>query len=149
MSEADIAAEQAIRAIVQDRFPEDGFYGEESAVDRIDARTQQLVDAARRQRRDPNEARHHREGPGLQRDQPEERRQVAVVGEAEFVEELGRHAEILPQPQRGIGGDRALAVDDVADAVGRGPWPVPGFGTVGRGRAFHCHAAGASATATR
>jgi histidinol-phosphatase len=44
VTEADIAAEQAIRAIVQGRFPEDGFYGEESAADRMDAERLWLVD---------------------------------------------------------------------------------------------------------
>ena len=44
VTEADIAAEQAIRAIVQGRFPQDGFYGEESAADRMDAERLWLVD---------------------------------------------------------------------------------------------------------
>jgi histidinol-phosphatase len=44
VTEADVAAEQAIRAIVQGRFPEDGFYGEESAADRMDAERLWLVD---------------------------------------------------------------------------------------------------------
>ena len=44
VTEADVAAEQAIRAIVQGRFPEDGFYGEESAADRMDAERLWIVD---------------------------------------------------------------------------------------------------------
>jgi len=44
VTEADVAAEQAIRAIVQGRFPEDGFYGEESAADRMDAARVWIVD---------------------------------------------------------------------------------------------------------
>ncbi len=44
VTEADVAAEQAIRAILQGRFPEDGFYGEESAADRMDAERLWLVD---------------------------------------------------------------------------------------------------------
>ena len=44
VTEADVAAEQAIRAIVQGRFPEDGFYGEESAAERMDAERLWLVD---------------------------------------------------------------------------------------------------------
>jgi histidinol-phosphatase len=44
VTETDVAAEQAIRAIVQDRFPEDGFYGEESAAERMDAERLWLVD---------------------------------------------------------------------------------------------------------
>jgi histidinol-phosphatase len=44
VTEADVAAEQAIRAIVQGRFPEDGFYGEESAADRMGAERVWLVD---------------------------------------------------------------------------------------------------------
>ncbi len=44
VTDADVAAETVIRTIVQGRFPEDGFYGEESAVDRIDARRLWLVD---------------------------------------------------------------------------------------------------------
>jgi histidinol-phosphatase len=34
VTDADVAAEQAIRAVVQARFPEDGFYGEETAAER-------------------------------------------------------------------------------------------------------------------
>lgn len=44
VTEADVAAEQAIRAILQGRFPQDGFYGEESAADRMDAERLWLVD---------------------------------------------------------------------------------------------------------
>ncbi len=44
VTEADVAAEATIRAIVQGRFPEDGFYGEESAADRLDAERLWLVD---------------------------------------------------------------------------------------------------------
>jgi len=44
VTEADVAAERAIRAIVQGRFPEDGFYGEESAAERMDAERLWLVD---------------------------------------------------------------------------------------------------------
>jgi len=44
VTEADVAAEQAIRTIVQGRFPEDGFYGEESAPERMDAERLWLVD---------------------------------------------------------------------------------------------------------
>ena len=44
VTEADVAAEQAIRVIVQGRFPEDGFYGEESVADRMDAERLWLVD---------------------------------------------------------------------------------------------------------
>jgi histidinol-phosphatase len=44
VTDADIAAEQAIRAVVQDRFPGDGFYGEESAALRMDAEHVWLVD---------------------------------------------------------------------------------------------------------
>ncbi len=41
---ADIAAESAIRALLQGRFPDDGFYGEESAAERMDAEYLWLVD---------------------------------------------------------------------------------------------------------
>jgi histidinol-phosphatase len=44
VTDADIAAEQAIRSIVQGRFPEDGFFGEESAADRLDAERLWIVD---------------------------------------------------------------------------------------------------------
>jgi histidinol-phosphatase len=44
VTDADVAAERAIRAILQERFPEDGFYGEESAADRMDAEWLWLVD---------------------------------------------------------------------------------------------------------
>src|SRR5262245_27159849 len=44
VTDADVAAEATIRAIVQGRFPQDGFYGEESAVDRMDAESLWLVD---------------------------------------------------------------------------------------------------------
>jgi histidinol-phosphatase len=44
VTDADVAAEQAIRAIVQGRFPDDGFYGEESAADRIESERLWLVD---------------------------------------------------------------------------------------------------------
>ena len=44
VTEADVAAERAIRTIVQGRFPEDGFYGEESAAERMDAERLWLVD---------------------------------------------------------------------------------------------------------
>jgi histidinol-phosphatase len=44
VTDVDIAAEQAIRAVVQDRFPGDGFYGEESAALRMDAEHVWLVD---------------------------------------------------------------------------------------------------------
>jgi histidinol-phosphatase len=44
VTEADIAAEQAIRGIVLERFPGDGFYGEESAAERLDAEWLWLVD---------------------------------------------------------------------------------------------------------
>ncbi len=44
VTEADIAAEQAIRGIVLERFPGDGFYGEESAAERMDAEWLWLVD---------------------------------------------------------------------------------------------------------
>ncbi len=44
VTDTDIAAEQAIRALVRSRFPEDGFYGEESAAERLDAEHLWLVD---------------------------------------------------------------------------------------------------------
>ncbi|MGH8129392.1 MAG: inositol monophosphatase family protein [Steroidobacteraceae bacterium] len=44
VTQADVAAERAIRGIVQGRFPEDGFYGEESAADRMDAERVWIVD---------------------------------------------------------------------------------------------------------
>ncbi|MGH8251136.1 MAG: inositol monophosphatase family protein [Steroidobacteraceae bacterium] len=40
----DVAAEQAIRTIVQGRFPEDGFYGEETVAERMDAEWLWIVD---------------------------------------------------------------------------------------------------------
>lgn len=44
VTEADLAAEHAIRSVVQARFPEDGFYGEETAAERLDAEHVWLVD---------------------------------------------------------------------------------------------------------
>lgn len=44
VTDADIAAEQAIRAVVSARFPGDGFYGEETAAERLDAEHLWLVD---------------------------------------------------------------------------------------------------------
>jgi histidinol-phosphatase len=44
VTEADLAAEAAIRRVVQARFPDDGFYGEESAAERLDAEHVWLVD---------------------------------------------------------------------------------------------------------
>ena len=44
VTDADIAAEQAIRAVVEARFPGDGFYGEETAAERLDAEHVWLVD---------------------------------------------------------------------------------------------------------
>jgi histidinol-phosphatase len=44
VTEVDIAAEHAIREALQSRFPDDGFYGEETAVDRLDAEHLWLVD---------------------------------------------------------------------------------------------------------
>jgi histidinol-phosphatase len=44
VTDADIAAEQAIRALVAARFPEDGFHGEETAATRTDAEHVWLVD---------------------------------------------------------------------------------------------------------
>ena len=44
VTDTDIAVEQAIRAIVAERFPDDGFYGEESEASRLDAEHLWLVD---------------------------------------------------------------------------------------------------------
>jgi len=44
VTEADVAAEQAIREVLQGRFPGEGFYGEESAAERLDAEWLWLVD---------------------------------------------------------------------------------------------------------
>jgi len=44
VTDTDLAAEAAIRAIVEARFPEDGFYGEESAATRMDAEHVWIVD---------------------------------------------------------------------------------------------------------
>jgi histidinol-phosphatase len=44
VTDADVAAEQAIRRIVQEKFPEDGFYGEETAALRLDAEHLWIVD---------------------------------------------------------------------------------------------------------
>jgi histidinol-phosphatase len=44
VTDADIAAEQAIRALVASRYPGDGFYGEETAAERMDAEHLWLVD---------------------------------------------------------------------------------------------------------
>ncbi len=44
VTEADIAAERAIRDTLQARFPQDGFHGEESAPERLDADAIWLVD---------------------------------------------------------------------------------------------------------
>lgn len=44
VTDTDIAAEQAIRAIVTTRFPDDGFFGEESVAERMDAEHLWLVD---------------------------------------------------------------------------------------------------------
>jgi histidinol-phosphatase len=44
VTDADVAAEQAIREKVAARFPGDGFYGEESAAERMDAEHLWLVD---------------------------------------------------------------------------------------------------------
>jgi histidinol-phosphatase len=44
VTDADIAVEEAIRQIVRERFPEDGFYGEETAAERLDAEYLWLVD---------------------------------------------------------------------------------------------------------
>jgi histidinol-phosphatase len=44
VTEADVAAEAAIRDVLQGRVPADGFYGEESAAERMDADCLWLVD---------------------------------------------------------------------------------------------------------
>jgi histidinol-phosphatase len=44
VTDADIEAERAIRALVASRFPADGFYGEETAAERMDAEHLWLVD---------------------------------------------------------------------------------------------------------
>jgi histidinol-phosphatase len=44
VTDADIAAEQAIRAVVAARFPDDGFHGEETEASRTDAENVWLVD---------------------------------------------------------------------------------------------------------
>ncbi len=44
VTEADVAAEVAIKGLLQGRFPADGFYGEESAAERMDAECLWLVD---------------------------------------------------------------------------------------------------------
>jgi len=44
VTEADVAAEGAIRDVLQQAFPDDGFYGEESAAERMDAECLWLVD---------------------------------------------------------------------------------------------------------
>jgi histidinol-phosphatase len=44
VTDADVEAEQAIRAVIEARFPDDGFYGEESAATRMDADRVWLVD---------------------------------------------------------------------------------------------------------
>jgi histidinol-phosphatase len=44
VTETDVAAEQAIRKILLGRFPDDGFYGEETAADRMDAEHLWIVD---------------------------------------------------------------------------------------------------------
>lgn len=44
VTDADVAAEQAIRAIVEARFPGDGFHGEETGAERLDAEHVWLVD---------------------------------------------------------------------------------------------------------
>src|SRR5688572_10876147 len=44
VTDADIAAERAIRAHVVARFPDDGFYGEETAAERLEADRVWLVD---------------------------------------------------------------------------------------------------------
>jgi histidinol-phosphatase len=44
VTEADVAAEAAIREVLQARFPDHGFYGEESAAERMDAECLWLVD---------------------------------------------------------------------------------------------------------
>jgi histidinol-phosphatase len=44
VTDADVAVEEAIRRIVNARFPDDGFYGEESAALRMDAEHLWVVD---------------------------------------------------------------------------------------------------------
>ncbi|HET8692503.1 MAG TPA: inositol monophosphatase family protein [Steroidobacteraceae bacterium] len=44
VTDADLEAERAIRAVIEARFPDDGFYGEESAAVRLDAEHVWLVD---------------------------------------------------------------------------------------------------------
>jgi histidinol-phosphatase len=44
VTDADIAAERAIRALVAARFPDDGFYGEETVAERLEADRVWLVD---------------------------------------------------------------------------------------------------------
>src|SRR5688572_2178658 len=44
VTDADIAAEEAIRAVVEARFPGDGFHGEETVAERLDAEHVWLVD---------------------------------------------------------------------------------------------------------
>lgn len=44
VTEADVEAEQAIRRIVLERFPEDGFFGEETTALRMDAEQLWIVD---------------------------------------------------------------------------------------------------------
>ena len=44
VTDADLAAEAAIRRIVETRFPQDGFYGEESAAARMNAECVWIVD---------------------------------------------------------------------------------------------------------
>ena len=44
VTDADIAAEEAIRAVVAARFPDDGFHGEETSASRTDAEHVWLVD---------------------------------------------------------------------------------------------------------
>ena len=44
VTEADVAAERAIRDVLLGRFPADGFYGEESAAERMEADWLWLVD---------------------------------------------------------------------------------------------------------
>ena len=44
VTDVDVAAEVAIREVLQGRFPDDGFYGEESGAQRLDAEWLWLVD---------------------------------------------------------------------------------------------------------
>jgi histidinol-phosphatase len=44
VTEADVKAEQAIRSVLQARFPDHGFYGEETGRHRVDAQNVWLVD---------------------------------------------------------------------------------------------------------